>query len=510
VNQFDQQSQLVWQRVSPLSIIFLLITSSTSFIRQQIFSAGPLLVAAAYISDNKTLVIGAGLALLATLMIVRSILFYFFFTYRLEDDQIIVRQGVFNRENINLQYDRIQNVNVSTPFYYQPFGLVNCQLDSAGSQGSEVVIPGTTQDFAKALSSLVLRTRKGETDDASLSESVDAEDKPETSSPILTLSPFEAAKAGFINARVLVFAGLIAAFGDNIANQFNIDVDAFFDSLIATLPTTGPLATLLFYIAAFSVIAIVLLFVSAMTSLVQNYRFELHKEHQRIRRVTGLTERHETALRIAKVQGITVRQNIRAKMLQRVVVQFHQIGGHNADAGDGGRQNFNVPVLPQNEWHEIVQLAYPDFPDKDSLHFEGVHPGFAIRNFVLFGLLPIVLFSSITTHQFGVIHLGWIGLLPAHWWLCRLRWKRYGYWRNDTYAIVRRGLFGIRHTIFEIRKTQQVYELQTPMQARQNLRDMGIQLAFGSIRLPWIQEQSVRAFLNYTLATVERSNQKWF
>ena len=78
----------------------------------------------------------AGVVALSALVLigaVGAILSYLRFRFRFEGQQLLVRRGVINREQLNVDFDRIQDVAIDEPFYARPFGLAMLKLDTAGS-----------------------------------------------------------------------------------------------------------------------------------------------------------------------------------------------------------------------------------------------------------------------------------------------------------------------------------------------------------------------------------------
>lgn len=498
-----------WQRVSPVSIIFLILSTGVQFIKQQGMSAGPGLVAAAFIFDNKAQTIGAGIVLIAGFIIIRAILYYLNFRFQVLEDQIIVRKGILNKENINLHFDRIQNVNVSTPFYFIPFELVNCQLDSAGSKGSEIVISGTTASVAQDINQRVLAHQSLASLPTVENEAASQASKPGAPEiPLLTISSLEAAKAGFINGRVWFLAAMFGALFGQIEDRLEFDVGDLAATALDFLPYAGPLATVLFFNFVFLVVCGLFLAASSVTSVVRNYGFELHEEHDRLRRVAGLTERHQTALRKEKIQGVSVQQNLRARALGRVTLRFHQTAGHAGSDTSSG-QNFVIPVLPADDWHRFARLAFDDLSLDGTEKFETIDKRYATRNFLFYVCLPLVLITSVLSFQFGWLHMAWATLMLPGWFLCRLARQRWGVWQDGNYAVIRQGLFGVDYTVFPIFKMQHAFDVQTPMQGRKGLKDLGVQLAFKQLRVPWLASGDVEAFINQSLASVETSTRKW-
>lgn len=506
--QDGQEIDAPWHRLSFLAMFFVLIVSALGFIRQQLFSAGPLILMAALFSGNSQRFALFALAGLGAFFLVRTLTYFATFRFQMGQDQIRVRQGLFSRELITLHYDRIQNVNISTPFYFQPFDLVNCRIDSAGSQAAEIELPGIKREVAEDLNRRVLAHHPGgmplptPEGEAAAPQFVDGD-------LVLTLSPAETAKAGLINARVMVVTSFLFVFAERVADGFGFELDDFLEDTFLHLPHFGALGDLLVYGGTFAALAVVIMVGSAIASMVQLYRYELYDGGSRLIRRVGLTERHQTSLRKPKIQGVSVHQNIRGFFFGRVAVVFHQIesGGNSGDAGD----TFLLPVVPRHDWRRLAMLALPELDLSDKIKFRRVGWRYLWRLSLFFVILPLGLLQGLAYFRGdGVYPQAMAGLAGFGLVLCCLRYWRLGYSEIGEFLIVRTGFLGWRYTLFPVFKVQQVFESQTIFQRRHSVKDIGFALAFRTVRLPWMRQDKGHALLNRVLATVETSRRPWF
>ena len=72
------------------------------------------------------------------------------FRFCIVDDKVLVRSGVFHREEISVEFGRIQNISIREPFYMRPFGLALLSIDTAGSGQKEIVLGGIKKSTAIA------------------------------------------------------------------------------------------------------------------------------------------------------------------------------------------------------------------------------------------------------------------------------------------------------------------------------------------------------------------------
>lgn len=55
---------------------------------------------------------------------------WLFFTFEFDDNELSVKQGIFNKKQVHVPFERIQTISRTVPFYYQPFQSVRLQIDT--------------------------------------------------------------------------------------------------------------------------------------------------------------------------------------------------------------------------------------------------------------------------------------------------------------------------------------------------------------------------------------------
>ena len=143
-----------WQRTSPFAIVFFVGKTIKTYARnftQLIVTFGALAV---LIRRTPYLFLLIPLGVLA--IIASGVLQYWFFRFRIQDDRILIRQGVLKKTSLDLPFDRVQGINVERSLIDRALGLVTVSLDTAGSAGAEGQLPSVNTELAD-----LLRTRVG-------------------------------------------------------------------------------------------------------------------------------------------------------------------------------------------------------------------------------------------------------------------------------------------------------------------------------------------------------------
>lgn len=141
-----------WRRVSPVATVYFAVKTL-----QQLFDLWPVLIPALAGSERvRELLWQIGLPLGFIALLLGLVLQYWCFSYRTEPGRISLRSGVFKRKRLTLEFERVQQADISHPFYFRPFRLATLGLESAGSEWQEVDIPGIPVALAEALRRQVL------------------------------------------------------------------------------------------------------------------------------------------------------------------------------------------------------------------------------------------------------------------------------------------------------------------------------------------------------------------
>ena len=92
-----------------------------------------------------------GIIVLLTFILIRSYLVYKNFKFKIEGDSFILKKGIISKNNTAIAFDRIQNVNFSQNVIHQLINVYQVDIETAGSDKTEISIKALSLDQAKAL-----------------------------------------------------------------------------------------------------------------------------------------------------------------------------------------------------------------------------------------------------------------------------------------------------------------------------------------------------------------------
>ncbi len=488
-----------WYRISVVSIIHFFLTRGFRIIKELGFNSGPIIIAAVVALDNASFWLGLfALAFFATLLL-NTLIRYWTFRFQISGNQIVVKQGFFTREVLNLKYDRIQNVNISVPWYFKPFKLVNCILDSAGSTGKEASIPGISNSFAQDIYKQIHNYHQ----EHNINETIIPElgEMPaQTTTSILKLTNREVTKYGFTHSMIFVMAAASFPVIEKIIEKAGWDFYSYLKQLAKYLPLPEIAAIIILVLISLIIFALLLMCFTALGSFIRFYNYELHNESSRLIKIAGLHYRQQISVQKQKIQGISIKQNVFARILNRVTVHFHQTQSEQNLFSK--KQHLIIPMLKPEQWHQYILWVYNDFKI-DKIKFEKISQYYLFRRSLTLLILPLTFVIYFLYISVSVYSLFLLSLIPVGIGMIWMRYRRYGYYMNEHFAIIRSGFIGVEYTLFPLYKLQNIIEKESFNQRKHQLCTTEFQLAFKKLQLPYLPRMVVNEIFNICLYRIE-------
>ncbi|KPH93872.1 stress protein [Pseudoalteromonas porphyrae] len=512
----SQMGNLKWQRVSPWALVYFVLHFAFRFVKDGIFNLLPIgIVFVTQVQDKLFWGQIAG-AVAVVGLLVYSFAYYINFRYCISDDhEILLNKGVFKKERLTLNFLRVQNVNIAEPFYFKPLGLVNCIFDAAGSTSQEAVLPGVTVNYAEQMRERVLAYKQTQQPDATAPEADDLD----ASEPHqrLTLSNKEVAKFGLMSNMAILALAALAPFMNVVFEFLEKAVinrlESFYQQEVGMLVNAAALAV--FSLFVFIVLIAVLL--SVLMSLIRFYNYELYFHGGKFKRISGLLERHQLSVSLDKVQSMLIKQNLVARLLKRYTVQCLQATSGGFTAGAKSKQSLVMPVLTLEQVKQACQWVHPwintEGFDFKTLNFKGVEKALLIKNLFLYAFLPSLIFAifgyfnEVINPFYSALSFTLLSMLVY------LSYKRYGYYfyqyKGRYYGVFRSGMIGVQYRVFELYKAQSTYSVSTYFMRKSGLKSMYIQLAAGTVSMPYLKADVANEIIDFTLFQAESDQRSW-
>lgn len=375
--------------------------------------------------------------------------------YRLGNDALSFKSGLFFRKNRTISYGSIHAINSAAPVYLQPFDVVRLTVSAAGAMDTDIRLDAVPAALQLELERL--RAAARESSPAALSEASPAA-SPATSAaspeaiadsgivterystaaseptPAITMHGDTAAPAsscrasvqtasaqspvfrasvrdivlysvtdiGFIAAAFVVY-GFVQNVQDVLPRKLMHDAMDSFDAMLAS----GVTAILLLILAC----VILLMLVSIVTSLLRFYGFEVWRRGDDLVVVRGLFTRHTTTIPVSRIQTVAVRQSLLRRPFHLCSVGLGLSSSVNSANEESGISAARIlPVISTRRVYQVLQAMLPewDVPQLPSEARSIHNPGSAPLRYTGRDLLRYYLTMPIAA-TVGATALVWLG-----------------------------------------------------------------------------------------------------
>lgn len=485
-----------WQRLAPMSLLFLVINGGARLIRENLYAFAGAGAGFAFLDrlGLREFALGGLVFLLAGVLV--ALLYYRRFRFRIEGDAMRVRRGLIESKDLRVRFARVQNVGLSEPFYFRPFGLVRFTLETPGAETTEVALPGISRSLAYELRDRIARAGVGE---AAGVEDDTIEAQEDGSDLIHDPSAARLFAHGLVSNQVWLIAGLAAWAGGALWER----IEGWIGSTGVDVVLSRVLA--LGWVGAAVLITglVLLLFVlSGVISLVRFQDFVLRDLGDRLLSQGGMLDKREQTIRREKLTGMTLYQTALGRVLGQWYLVGKQAGSSEFEIDPKG-QHFLVPGLTGSDLAVVGRLI-PGFtlPSR----FEPISRRFR-RFFFTRSALAIAAVAGLVAwqHPDGVAWIGGVAaaVAAAAGVMIHRTWRCWGWQVERGVCWVQQGLIGFRRDAFRLDLVQQAVFLQTPYQRRHGLGSVRFVLPHGQVTVPFIDEADAAALLNRGLFEAE-------
>ena len=501
----DQPSAGVWQRISPLAVVYFLLRGLRALGGPLVYLIPPLFLARNQIGERLGIFLWL-VALVPLLVTLWCGLVWLLYRYRVGADRIEISSGVLFRKQTHVPFDRIQNIHIEQPVYFRLFGYCSLRLDTAGSSQDEVNLVAIRLERARELRANFLATRKP-------SRVTETEEDLDAQGEVVLnrRSVGDLTIHGLTNNRIWFFVGVLLPLLDPVVEAIPSYLkESGVDFQYWTSAMDQSRSALALAAVGFAVITVSgLLMFSVMGSILTYYGYTLSRSGGRYSRRAGLLTKKELGMPARRLQSIHFRQGWLDLVLGRVNLLLKQkSSGLPEQPGVENSDQLLVPsVTPAEAW-DLIADAMP--------HSGMQHVGFHAPSKRLIGRYSIWAIwpgaACIASLAFSLpltVPLGCLALAILVFILSCLRWRRWGYAFDDKFVYIRKGLIGVEYLCFERHKLQQVQYASSPFLRRHRSINLQFVLASESIYLPYVDRSTIGPLVDRSLYQVESSGLSW-
>lgn len=260
------------------------------------------------------------------------------FTYRVEDDEIRIEQGIFIKKKRYIRLERIQSIDITEGLLQRLFSLVQVTIDTAGSSDkqAEAVLAAIPRVEAELFESLLQKEKKRlhsteeEIDEGQLSPVEEKQDQLIFQMGFRELLLMAATSGGV----GLVLTGAVA-----LLSQFAelIEFDKVYTEIEAMVTVASSLLLVVLVLGG-----LLFAYVIATIGILLKYAyFSVKKKGNDIVITRGLLERRQLTIASSKIQAIRIVENIIRQPLGYASVYVETASGSVSDS-----ENAKVMIFP--------------------------------------------------------------------------------------------------------------------------------------------------------------------
>ncbi|HEX6914766.1 MAG TPA: PH domain-containing protein [Chitinophagaceae bacterium] len=426
----------------------------------------------------------------------KAFLEYFYFSFQVTGDQLIVRRGIFSKKTLVIPFERIQTVQLHQNLLHRLIGHCKVSIDTAGSEKTEVSIQSLGYRDANELKELLTRqglaTATGETSPVVAG----------TNAGVIRLSATDLLKIA-ISANHLETFGLLAAFVlarfEDVKDLLGFNaydwVEAQGSTIAFTTQMIGGIVFLALLISiVISFLRIVLKF-SDLTIQLTGKGFQL--KH-------GLLQSQQQFIGTRKIQFIEWTANWVRRKLGICLFHIKTVG----ETDQKKKQRIYLPVTREAHLEQLSGYYQQDRPSA------GTEAGFIRKAYVLrtvlFKGVPFTIFlTAIAWFWWGIYSL-LVLITLVYFIITTIIYRRnFRVWVNNDAIQIEKGVWGRQELLLKWQKIQVVTIRQSPYQRRKTLANLVLHTAAGAVEIPYLALDEAALLADHAMMQIERSQENW-
>jgi len=456
-----------------------------------------------YSTDSSSLVLWAGIAVIAIITLVYSILIYRKFLFYVQGDEFIIDKGLFNREKIAVPFERIQSVHIDQNVVQRALKVVGLKIDTAGSGTKELEIAALPDAYARSIQEFLLERKKQV---AAAEEDIVEQEVGETfktsSKPLIQLNLLDVVKVGLTENHLKTSFALFA-----LVNGYYWQNQDFFSTFFLDYIKEGQAVWLKKWLIILPSMVLALLLISIVSSVVLSilkyYGLQFRVSPKEVQKVSGLLKKTEYQIPIHKIQYLKYSSNPLRRLfgLKTIVVK------QASSKASADKQSLMIPGCKEFQLQAIIHELFPEL-EKSSFTTFKANNYLKVQMVLLFAILPatlIGLLGFLDARAFSISILWLLIALPLS-----IQCASNMHLEIDSEGLrLRKGWIFPKTEVVKYYKLQSVSIRQNVFQKRRKVAHFDFYTAAGSLRMWQLDEEVATELYNYILYKIESSDQTW-
>jgi putative membrane protein len=438
---------------------------------------------------------------------------YLTFSYAFDETELVVRSGVFTRNERHIPYARIQNLDAAQNVFHRAFGVVVARVDTGGGEGADATLSVITRTAYEEMRARVFEKRDALAAPTELSEP--------RGEVLLTLPTRELVVQGLIENRgMIVIAGAMGLLFQTGAAEDYIgryvgesDVARFFEGFLQETSTGMiPWNRIAFGVMVFGALLVLIRVFSVALAVIRLHGFKLERIGEDLRAEFGLFTRVTSTVPLRRVQTITVSAGLLHRLSGRASVRVDTAGGDGPQVQKRSRESL-APIIHGEAWPALVHDVVPEL-DLDQVAWRSPAPGALGREFrqhlvvsAIFALLFVYLLHWWTLGLFALLVL-------LSWFSARGQVRNLGWAMRDGVVLHKSGWLRRHVTIARLTRIQAVALHESPFDRRRRMARVHVDTAGAGgaphrIHIPYLARDEATGLHDLLAAAAGRTAFRW-
>lgn len=427
---------------------------------------------------------------------------YSFYSYRLDADGIVVREGVLRRTVRQVPYARIQNLDLTSGLLQRSLRLTELSLETASGSEPEAVFRWLGPDQVEAIRARVAAARPKPAAAPATPKIGDAPPGGATPTTERTFPPAGAAPhvlyevplrdlvlLGAFSPRGLALFGAAFGFAWELGLYERPGLLRWIRDLFRQWSHGGgsDLAGTAMLIAA---VVLLVSAVSVAMAMTEGFGFRLDDAGAELRTRAGLFTRRARTIPKARIQILDLAAPIHLRPFGRLQLWAGTAGGRS---GDVAARSWILPIAPADQTRHLLATIQPEAQIPEDA-WNPVHPG-AARRLQRRGLFVVVGLAGILAARFGLPGLLALLAIPPVLFHARQSARRLGFAVTADVVAARHGFFVARTQIVRLGRIQAVRVGSSPFDRHWKMATVEVDTASpsrGQLRIPYLDEEVAR------------------
>jgi putative membrane protein len=411
---------------------------------------------------------GAPLLFFTLMGLVATFTKYFFFSYRIENGELITQEGLIEKRQRNIPLERIQEISIEQGVLHRLLGVVDAKIETGSGSGAEASLSVLSRAEAEKLRQIVfahaeaIRAGKASPEEVETVEAIAIE--PE-SVVIRRLSVKELVVAGLTSNHLLsalALAGAAWNFADDLLpNAIYAKTGKLISEEARHLAAQGIEWAVVVTVAGIFAIVLIGILFSVIGSVALFYGFTFSRRGDDLQRRYGLLTQRSSSLPRRRIQVLEIEEKALRRLFGWATLRADTSGRGREDSDDNKGRDVLLPIVRAREVDELLPGFFPDFV-ADNSEWRRASDRTVRRETAEAAVICLIAAIAL------FIWLGnWIALLPLlivpMFYLAQaVSYRHLGYALGGNYLRTRRGWLGRSTHIVPINKIQAVEVHQTP------------------------------------------------